>query len=185
MAYPLFFHWILGYIYEPQIVTMSINLAEKSTETPFICGLYYSKGDKSYPAIGPKGFTDTVLLEAAYQDVYASLSAIQLVQKSSSSRSGDSYTQQLRFQFPNGDTDMAARIQEIMRARYMIIKLTNKEFMIIGRNDLEQNTRPTITSENNTRITQITFESQSIFPAGRFNDVSGKLLPALIPLSLL
>ncbi|RXG32031.1 hypothetical protein [Leeuwenhoekiella marinoflava] len=164
---------------------MSINLAAKATQTPFICGLYYSKGDKSYAAVGSKGFTDTILLEEAYQDVYASLSAIRFSQKSTPSRSGDSFAQQLQFQFPNGDKEMAARITEIKRAKYMILKLTNNEFMIIGRNDLEQNTRPTITSENNTRTTQITFEAQSIFPAGRFNDVSGKLLPALIPLSLL
>ena len=164
---------------------MSINLAAKATQTPFICGLYYSKGDKSYAAVGSKGFTDTILLEEAYQDVYASLSAIRFSQKSSSSRSGDMYTQQLQFQFPNGDALMSDRIQEINQARYMILKLTNNELMIIGRNDLEQNTRPKITIENNTRTTQVTFECVSMFSAGRFTDVSGKLLPDFVPLKFL
>lgn len=164
---------------------MSINLAVKSIQTPFVCELYYSKGDKSFTAIGPNGFIDTLLLEAAYQDIYASLSAIQFVQKSSSSRSGDSFLQQLRFQFPNGDKQMGSRIQEILQTRYMIMKLTNGEFMIIGRNDIDQNTRPKITTESNTRTTQITFECVSIFPAGRFTDLSGKLLPDFVPLSFM
>ena len=53
---------------------------------------------------------------------------------------------------------MAARLQEILQSRYMIMKLTNGEFIIIGRNDIDQNTRPKITTESNTRTTQITFE---------------------------
>ena len=164
---------------------MSIDLSQKSTQTPFICGLYYAKDGKAYAAVGLKGFNDTVLLEAAYQNVYASLSAISFIQKSSDSRSGRSYTQQLQFQFPNGDTFMADRIEEIQQARYMIMKLTNQELMIIGRNDLDQNTRPKITTESNTRTTQVTFECISISPTGRFTDLSGKLLPSLVPLSFL
>ena len=164
---------------------MSLDLANKSAETPFICSLHYAKAGSSYSAIGEKGFTDTVLLEAAYQDIYSSISTIRFSQKSTPSRSGDSFTQQVQFQFPNGDKEMAARLQEILQTRYMIMKLTNGELMIIGRNDIDQNTRPKITSENNTRTTQITFESVSIFPAGRFTDLSGKLMPDFVPLSFM
>ena len=163
---------------------MSIDLAEKSTEKPFICGVAYSRSLKSYPKTGENGFVNTSLLSDVFEDLYASISAIAFNQKSTNTRSGVYFTQQLRLQFPNGDAFMAARIQELMRARYMIIKLTNGRSLIIGRNDVDQNTRPKITIESNTRTTQVTFESQSIFPAGHFNDLSGKLLPQLIPLSI-
>ena len=169
---------------KPQFIIMSIDLAEKSTEKPFICGVAYSRSLKSYPKTGENGFVNTSLLSGVFEDVYASISAIAFNQKSTRTRSGDQYTHQLRLQFPNGDEYMAARIQELMRARYMIIKLTNGRSLIIGRNDVDQNTRPKITIESNTRTTQVTFECQSIFPAGHFNDLSGKLLPQLIPLSI-
>ena len=163
---------------------MSIDLTEKSAEKPFICGLAYSTNSKSFPEVGANGFVNTSLLAGIYDDLYASISTIAFNQKSTKTRSGVYFTRQLRLQFPNGDELMAARIQELLRARYMIIKLTNGRSLIIGRNDVDQNTRPTITIESNTRTTQVTFECQSIFPAGHFNDLSGKLLPQLIPLSI-
>lgn len=161
---------------------MSSPLSSKSLVTPFICGLKYAGKSQSTPAVSGEGaFFNTVLLDVSSDDIYSSLSGIRFVQKSKDTRAGEMYTQELFFTFPNGDVDNANRIREIKRAHYMIVKLTDNTTFVIGRNDYEQNTQPKITTENTTRVTRVSFKVESIFPAGRFTDISGELLPSLFP----
>lgn len=161
---------------------MSSALSQKSLSTPFICGVRFSNDPEISLGTNPNNFNDVQLAIGATQDVYASISSLQYVQTSQRNKPGQEYNQKFQFQFPNGDTLIANRIEEIMTARVLILSLTDGSNMVLGRNDYYQNTRPTITSTNNTRTTQITFSCNSIFPVGKYTTLVASLLPQFFPI---
>lgn len=161
---------------------MPSPLNDKTNVTPFVCGVRFSEDATTFLGTNPSNFNDTGFIPGATEDIYTSISSLKYVQTSKRTKSGQAFNQKFQFQFPNGDAFIAQRIEDILKARILIIYLTDGSRMLLGRNDYYQNTRPSITTSNNTRITQITFECNSIFPAGKYDVLSGNLLPQLFPI---
>ena len=115
---------------------------------------------------------------------YASIASIAFSEESNESAAGDSWKQKVVFRFPSNDKHRAERLALIKTIKYLQIFLSNGKSIIIGRNDVFQNTSPKIKVESNQQTTEVELQVVSMAPAG-FTPVANLFgLPVLIPLTL-
>ena len=114
---------------------------------------------------------------------YATISSIEFSEESAESAAGDSWKQKVQFRFPSNDKNRSERLALMKTIKYVQIKLNNGKAIIVGRNDVFQNTNPKIKIKSNQQLTEIELEVTSIAPAG-FTPTPSFGLPVLIPLTL-
>ena len=165
--------------------TLIMNLFTKVSSVPNICALYFDLSGKSI-AFDPDdvNFHHTVVSNGLIQESYFQKSTVQFSEKASETTPGTKIEQTLTVSFNSSDEKRSERIMELMGVRHIIIKLTNGETLIMGRNDYFQNKKPLVTINSNHIKTTAEFYCESIIPISRYigNVLVG--LPNILPLTL-
>lgn len=163
-----------------------MSLSQKVQDFPFICGVYLNFSSKFDPVNNAdilQNFFDTDLLNSDIEQIYISKSKTQFQEQSQPTRSGDEYKQQLTISFPITSIQRSENIERVKKAKNIIIRLTNGRYLLIGRNDIETNTKPKVKFQSNERIAVFQFETKSIFPTG-YTFLEGLAgFPFLIPIN--
>lgn len=165
---------------------MNMQLLEKVTSNILLCGVELAFGGKATPSdiAGWQPFYNSTLDNASFEKTYAGLVSINYDEESSNSTPGVSWKQKVTFKFPNSDKDRANRSALMHKIKFVKLRQTNGLDLIIGRNDYNQNTDPTIKVKSDENITEVSIECVSIFPTGYSPSVNTYGLPALIPITL-
>jgi hypothetical protein len=152
-----------------------------------LCGVELAfQGDALHSVIeGWQPFYNSQFENTDFQKVYASLSSIDFSEESTENKAGTSYKQKAVFRFPNSDPYRADRIALLMNAKFIKLKQTNGLDIVIGRNDINQNSKPKRTIKQNHQLAEFTFESSSIFASGYTPNFNVFGLPVFIPLNLI
>ena len=133
---------------------------------------------------GWQPFYNSIFEASDFQKAYASLSSIDFGEESATTAAGTYWKQKASFRFPENDEYRSERIALLHKIKFVKFKFTNGRDLIIGRNDFNQNTLPSIKNASDGQLCQIDVESQSIFPSGFTPNPNTYGLPTFIPLSL-
>jgi hypothetical protein len=162
-----------------------MQLLDKVRTNINACGIELAFGGVSVPSIiaGWQPFYNSIMENAEFHKVGVSISSVDYAQESVTSKAGVSYRQKVTFRFPNGDPSRADRIALMQKITMVNIKLSDGRLLTIGRNDFNQNTKPTIKTTENSKVCEVEIESSSIFPTGYTPSYDQFGLPVFIPLS--
>lgn len=162
-------------------------LLDKVLSNVHPCAIELSFNSNAIPSNIPgwQPFYNSTFENLDFEKTYASLSSIDFSEESNVSAAGTSYKQKVTFRFPENDQYRSERIALMHTIRYIKFKFTNGLDLVIGRNDVAQNTKPSIKTSSNGRICQVEVETLSITPAGFTPNPNAYGLPSLIPLSLI
>lgn len=117
------------------------------------------------------------------EKTYVTIASINFTEEISESTSGVIAKQKVLFSFPITDQFRAHRIELIMNIKFILVKLNNGQTISVGRNDFNQNTKPKIKIATNAQTCEVSFEVQSIAPAGFVSSITDFGLPVSIPLT--
>jgi hypothetical protein len=163
-----------------------MQLLEKVKDNPNICSVELGfSGELSASSIPDwQPFYNSSMFAIDFTQTHIGLGSVAFSEESQESPAGTSYKQNLVIRFPATDANRSQRIALMDKVRFVKIKLTNGEDLVIGRNDFLQNARPRIKIKTNIKTAEVEFETVSIFPAGFVSDIHSVGLPTLIPISL-
>ncbi|HLV52168.1 MAG TPA: hypothetical protein VKY44_09465 [Flavobacterium sp.] len=163
-----------------------MDYSKKVPSVPNICKVYFDFTGRSL-ALNPEepDFNDTVLSNGFIQETYFHKGSIQFSENSSETTAGVKYEQTINISFNSSDKDRIPRIQQLHTVKHIILKLTNGEQLLIGRNDYFQNKKPKTSTTNNHAKTIVEYYTESILPVSNYigNVITG--LPEIIPLVLM
>ncbi|MHA3788312.1 hypothetical protein ACX0HA_08900 [Flavobacterium hauense] len=161
-------------------------LFAKVASLPVICGIELAFAGSFLPSTleGYQTFFNTIVTEASFQEAYFGRASVGFSEESELTNAGYIYKQKLVITFPSGGSSRAVRLDTIVKAKFIKIKLSDNRHLLMGRNDFEQNVRPKIQAKTDERIGQIQFETVSISPLGYTPPVNEGGLPAFIPINL-
>lgn len=80
------------------------------------------------------------------------------------------YVQEAKFRFPSNDLRRAERISSFKKVKFLEMFLNDGSSFVMGRNDIDQNTRPTITTSSNFHSTEVVVRSESIQPVIKLSE---------------
>jgi hypothetical protein len=109
-------------------------------------------------------FYNSTIVDNDFQEAYATSGSLSFDEETVRSSAGDSYKQKFSFRFPCTDDKRAERIALIMQAKYIRFKLTSGLWIVFGRNDYFQNTKPLLKMKANKQLCEFEGETQSIYP---------------------
>ena len=160
-----------------------MDLFKKVSSVPNICKIFFDLTGSSI-AYAPEdpNFENSLLTNGFLVDVYFQKSSIQFSEESSEENAGIRYTQTLNLSFVNSDALRADRLQELHRVRNIIIKLTNGETFVLGRNDFYQNKKPSLKSQSSLVKTSLEFYSESTVPITKYIGNILVNIPDAVPL---
>lgn len=145
-----------------------MQLLDRVRSNPFFCGIEISFLADAVPSIQVnwQPFYNSTFINNDFEKAYASIGSIDFQEESIDSAAGVSYDQKVVFRFPVTDANRSERIALFHTIKFVKLKLTTGQDIIIGRNDFQQNTKPKIKSKSNAKTCEINIESRSIFPSG-------------------
>lgn len=152
---------------------------KKVPQNPYPCKIYI---DFSGQLVGSNrqgiaSFYNSQAIDAVWVEVYSGKAAIGFDEESAETTAGTIYTQKLQIRFPSNDPLRAFRIDYLRKAKFIVIKLTDNRFLVIGRNDYLQNKKPTIGTASNEKLTSVTFTNRSLVPAAFLtSEISGTII---------
>lgn len=162
-----------------------MDLLQKPTLFQNVCEIQLATRATIKPA--PNGslqpFHNTYTENSIVKPIYFGKATAALSQEGSTTKAGMLYNQALKIRFPNGDLLEASRIQEYASVKYIYIKMSGGLVFFFGRNDFQQNSKPTVSIKNTANIVEVTYASSSIFPMGLTNGSADHLLGEDIPLN--
>lgn len=129
-------------------------------------------------------FYNETFTNSNFAKAYSSISKINFSEESVINAAGTYFKQKVEIQFPVTDKNRAERIALFHKLKYLKVLLTDGTALVIGRNDVYQNTLPTIKSKSNENLCAIEIETQSIGPAG-FTSLISNSPPIIIPLTMI
>jgi hypothetical protein len=132
---------------------------------------------------GWQPFYNTTFATTNFSKSYAAISSINFFEESVTSAAGVSYKQKISWKFPYNDAHRSERIALIHQIKFVKLKFTNKQDLVIGRNDYNQNTLPTIKTSSDGQLCVVEIETQSIFPSGFTPNIGSFGLPCFIPVT--
>lgn len=149
------------------------------------CGIELAFNGVSTPSIitGWQPFYNEIFQNADFQKTYASIASINFSEASAILNGNTYFKQKVEFRLPHNDKNRAERIALLHKIKFVKVLLNDGKALVIGTNDVFQNTPPLIKTENNEQTLELTLEVQSIKPAGFTPVQTAYGLPALIPLS--
>lgn len=149
------------------------------------CGIEVAFQGLTVPSTitGWQPFYNETFVDANFQKAYASISTINFSEASATVNGNTSYKQKTEFRFPATDQYRAERIALLHKLKFIKVKLSTGLDIVLGKNDVTQNTFPTIKTESNQNLCVVTVETQSIAPAGFTPNFNQYGLPSFIPLS--
>ena len=147
-------------------------LTDRVLANPHICGIEVDVSAKEFAAgnFDIQPFYNTNLTESDFKKVYYSIGSASFLESSSESRSGVLYTQKTGLKFPSNDKFRSQRLDQLRRMKFLAIKFSHDQQLIIGRNDFFQNTAPKVTVSSGVKVTNVEFVTTSIFPVGFFEN---------------
>ena len=162
-------------------------LSERVHTNPHICGIQLDVSAKEFAAgnIDTQPFYNTNISAGNFKEVYYSKGSARFSESSSESTSGVRYRQKVVIKFPSNDKFRSQRIEELRRVKFLSIKFSTNEKLIIGRNDFFQNTRPNIKVTSTEKSTQVVFTTSSVFPVGFFENTAAYGFVYEFPISFL
>lgn len=160
-----------------------MNLLKKVSGTPNICTIYldFTGESVNYDA-SSSSFHNTILANGATFETHFQKGNVSFQEESSEVAAGILFKQKLSITFNSSDSKRSERILEYHKTKHVIIKLTNGEVFVLGRNDFKQNKKPIITTNSNDKISSVEFYSESIIPISKFLGSLIIGLPEIIPL---
>lgn len=164
-----------------------MDLSQRADNNLHVCGIEIDFTSLVFPEAytGEQPFYNSVSINSDFQSVYYSKGKVSFKEDSSESKAGVSYNQKVSFRFPNSDGKRAERIEEFRKARFVVIKFSDKSKLMVGRNDFDQNAKPKIKISSNTKTTLVEFSSNSIFPLGYFTYLEDTGFPIEIPINFI
>jgi hypothetical protein len=149
------------------------------------CGIEVAFNGNTVPSTieGWQPFYNETFTEADFQKAYSSIASISFFETSATINGNTSYKQKVEFRFPANDQFRAERIALLHTIKFIKVKLNTGKDIVIGRNDVFQNTLPSTKYEGNQQTAAFTLEVQSIAPAGFTPNINQYGLPSFIPLS--
>jgi len=134
---------------------------------------------------GWQPFYNSFFENATFEKAYASLSSIFFSEESIQGPAGTYYKQKATWRFPEHDANRSERIALIHLIKFIKFKFTSGLDLIVGRNDVFQNSKPIIKVSSDGQLCVVEVETTSIFPSGFTPNPSAYGLPNIVPLSLL
>lgn len=104
---------------------------------------------------------------------YHSSGSFRFSENSQEVSAGHFYKQEAVFSFPSNDEKRAERIDKLQRLLYLELVLTDGRSLILGRNDIKQNAKPSIGVKSNLQRTEISVVTESLLPVTKLNNGSG------------
>lgn len=158
------------------------DLFERVKSSPNICGVELSFTGDLIPSVleGWQPFYNSLGVDCDFIKTYIGLGSVAFDEESAETNSGTQYKQKLAIRFPSTDPYRSERIELFKKAKYVKINLTDGRDFVFGRNDFNQNAKPKFALKSNTKISQIEFESVSIFPTGFAFNAENDVLPILL-----
>lgn len=162
-------------------------LSDKVPNLTNICGVAIDLSAYPMPSYSDsnQNFYDSYLVETSAQSVYYGKRTVKFSEVKKEDRAGDYWEVSASIQFPSNDKDRVLRLEEFRKTRFVVLVLSNKLAMILGRNDYFQNARPKIKIESDEQLTAVKFTWNSIAPTGFLPDYNAALLPHDVPVNLL
>lgn len=161
-----------------------MSLLNKVSKTPSICSIYLDfTGDSINLDLNGSSFHSTMLTNASLEETHFQRGNVSFSEESDESPAGIYFKQNLQISFNSSDQNRSERIIEYHKTKHILIKLSNGETLIMGRNDFKQNKRPRITSNNTHNKSTIQFYGESIIPISRYQGSVLVGLPEIIPLT--
>lgn len=162
-------------------------ITDRVFANPHICGIQLDVSAQEFAAgnFDIQPFYNTNITEGQFQEVYYSKGSARFSETSSDTPSGMIYTQKVNIKFPSNDANRSQRLEELRRAKFLSIKFSNDQRLILGRNDFFQNTRPNVSIKSGEKVTQVEFTTASIFPSGFFENTAAYGFVYELPISFL
>lgn len=162
------------------------QLLGKVNVNPNICAVELAFSGEITAANIPdwQPFFNSSMFAVDFAKTHVGLGSVSFGEESQLSPAGTSYRQSVTIRFPSTDLNRSERIALMDKVRFIKLKLTNGQDLVIGRNDVKQNARPKISIKTNIKTAEAKFETVSIFPSGFVSDTHSVGLPTLIPISL-
>lgn len=97
-------------------------------------------------------------------DIYFTKSTFRLTENGNPTDSGMVYQQEASFRFPSMDHNRSARLYQLHGIKYLEFGLSNGDKFIMGRNDIQQNTAPVVSTTSDLNFTEVKINCESVFP---------------------
>lgn len=97
-------------------------------------------------------------------DLYFSKGSFNFSENGQETESGFLYKSQAVFRFPSNDSKRAQRIEEFTKAKFLEMILNDGTSFIMGRNDVFQNRKPSVSFASTFHLTEVKISSESIQP---------------------
>lgn len=161
-------------------------LLDRVVSNVHACGIEIATVGNALPSniTGWQPFYNSLFEAADFVPANTTFASVFFDEESVSSTAGTSFKQRAVFSFPEHDAQRSERIAFLFKIKFVKFKFTSGRDLVIGRNDFEQNTLPTITVKSNGNMCFVTVESVSISPAGFTPRIDAFGLPTFVPLTL-
>ena len=162
-------------------------ITERVFLSPHICGIQLDVSGKEFASgtLDNQPFYNTNISQGAFKDVYYSKGSVRFQENTSETKDGLLYSQRVELKFPSNDELRSLRLEELRKVKFLSLKFSNDQVVILGRNDFFQNSRPKVTVSSNEKTTQVEFRSTSIFPIGFFENTAAYGFVYELPVSFL
>lgn len=111
-----------------------------------------------------KGFYKTLVAGTAI-NIKHSRSSLSFKQDYEETRAGGVYTQTIQFSYRSNTNEHALESEFLKTVKLIGLLLSDGSEIIIGRNDVKQNRKPTLSFASDLNFTEAKFTSKSIIPA--------------------
>lgn len=169
-----------------------MSILAKVNQAPYICKVYLDFNGSLTPVndSDSQNFYNSLGNQYTWKPVHFGLKSVSFSETEKETSAGTEYTQKLKIQFPNADSQRTDRIEKIKSAKFVRIELSNGISLVMGRNDFFQNKPLTFTTSSSENLTSVTVATTSIFSVGilQIIDVSQFvefLMPSLVPKTLI
>jgi hypothetical protein len=155
------------------------ELFSKVLSKPYPCKIFidFSGQLVASNSQGVASFFNSKSVDPQWFEVYSGKAALSFGESSTETPAGTIYNQKVKLRFPSNDTLRAVRIDYFRKAKFIAIQLTDKRYLVIGRNDFFQNRKPVLVTESNEQLTEVNFDCRAINPAAFLNnEISGVII---------
>lgn len=165
--------------------TFIMSLLNKVSKTPSICEVYLDfTGQSINLDFNDASFYASMIANGTIEETHFQKGSVSFSEESENSPGGLFFKQNLQITFNSSDENRLERILEYHKTKNVIIKLSDGNSFVLGRNDFSQNRSPKITSSNTHNKTTIQFYTESIIPVSKYQGTVLVGLPEIIPLIL-
>lgn len=162
-------------------------ISERVFSNPHICGIQLDVSGSEFASgkLDDQPFYNTNISNGDFKELYYSVGSARFQETSRELDGGVLYTQRINLKLPSNDQQRSLRLEELRKIKFLSLKFSNDQTVIIGRNDFFQNTAPNVRVSSNEKVTQVTFTSTSIFPVGFFENTAAYGFVYEFPVSFL